>query len=97
MPPPTSPLQPSDTSSRRPGEEPERSGAGEQHVIPGTDRISDAELAKRRAERPLKPKAKQKPADEGLFSDESKQTDLVDQIAAKARKPEPAKASSRSR
>ncbi len=84
MPPQVSQPQPSDTSSRPPGEEPERTGAGEQHVIPGTERISNAELAKRRAEQPLKPKHKQKPADEGLFSDESKQTDLVDQITAKA-------------
>lgn len=63
-------------------------GAGGQGVMPGAERISDAELAKRRAEHPLKPKAKQKPADEGLFSDDSKQADLVDQIAAKARKPD---------
>jgi hypothetical protein len=34
------------------------------------------------------PKAAQKPTDEGLFSDESKQTDLVDQLSAKAAKPE---------
>ncbi len=76
--------QPSDTSSRLPGEEPEHSGPGEQHVIPSTGRISDAELAKRRAEQPLKAKAKQKPADEGSFSDESRQTDLVDQLTAQA-------------
>ena len=57
---------------------PERTAAGEQHIILGAERISDGELAKRRAEQPLKPKAKQKPADEGLFSDESKQAGLFD-------------------
>ena len=46
--------------------------------MPGAERISDAELAKRRAEQPLKSKAEQKPADEGLFSDQSKQADLFD-------------------
>jgi hypothetical protein len=88
MPPQASQPQPSDTSSRPPRGDPERTGAGQQHVIPGTERISDAELAKRRAEQPLKPKAKQKPADEGLFSDKSKQTDLIDQLTAKAATPE---------
>ena len=34
--------------------------------MPGAERISDAELAKRRAEQPLKSKAEQKPADEGF-------------------------------
>jgi hypothetical protein len=84
MPPQPSQPQPSDTSSQPVGE-PERTEVGQQHVIPGTERISDAELAKRRAEQPLKPKATQKPADEGLFSDESKQTDLIDQLTAKGR------------
>jgi hypothetical protein len=81
MPPHTSRPQPSD-SSGQPVTEPERTEVGQQYVIPGTERISDAELAKQRAEQPLKPKAKQKPADEGLFSDESMQTDLVDQAYA---------------
>lgn len=60
----------------------------DQLILPGADRVSDAEIAKRRAKQPLKPKAAQKPTDEGLFSDESKQTDLVDQLSAKAAKPE---------
>ena len=64
--------------STPPAGEPERTGAGEQHVMPGAERISNAELAKRRAEQPLKSKAEQKPADEGLFSDQSKQADLFD-------------------
>ena len=46
--------------------------------FPAQDEFSEAELAKRRAEQPLKPKAKQKPADEGLFSDLSKQAGLFD-------------------
>lgn len=52
--------------------------AGEQHVIPGAEKISDAELAKRKAAKALKAKVNQKPADEGLFGDEANQTDLVD-------------------
>jgi hypothetical protein len=57
-------------------------------VLPGAERISAAELAKRRAEQPLKPKARQKPADQGSFSDDRKQTDLVSQLkAAEVEKP----------
>lgn len=61
----------------------EHTAAGEQHTIPGAERISSTELVKRRAAEPLKPKAKQRPADHGLFSDESKQTDLVDRANAR--------------
>ncbi len=68
--------KPQPSSRSTPAGEPEHSGAGEQHVMPGAEQISDAELAKRRAEQPLKSKAEQKPADEGLFSDQSKQADL---------------------
>ena len=60
----------------------ESTSAGEQHVIPGAEKISDAEVAKRKAAEPLKPKLGQKPADEGLFGDWAYQTDLVD-LAAK--------------
>ena len=56
----------------------EHTPAGEQHTIPGAERIPSAELAKRRTTESLKPKTKQKPADHGLFSDENKQTDLID-------------------
>jgi hypothetical protein len=35
------------------------------------------------AAEPLRPKARQRPADHGLFSDESKQTDLVDRANAR--------------
>ena len=47
----------------------ESTRAGEQHVIPGAEKVSDAEIAKRRARALLKPKVGQKPADEGLFGD----------------------------
>jgi len=56
----------------------ERTGAGEQHVIPSAEKVSYAEVAKRKAGEALKPKAGQKPADEGLFGDWAYQTDLVD-------------------
>jgi hypothetical protein len=61
----------------------ERTHAGQQHVLPGAERAPDPELAQRRADERLKPKVAQRPADFGLFSDESKQTDLVD-MARKA-------------
>jgi hypothetical protein len=56
----------------------EGTSAGEQHVIPGAEKISDAEVAKRKAAAPLKPRIAQKLADEGLFGDWACQTDLVD-------------------
>lgn len=65
-----------------------RSEAGEQRVLAGTEKISDAELAERRGEQPLKPKTAQKPTEKGLFSEQNKQTDLVDQLTAEAAKPE---------
>jgi hypothetical protein len=70
------------TAGERPGGS-ERTPAGEQHTIPGTERISDGERAKRGAEQPLKPTVPQKPADEGLFSDQHTQTDLVDMARKK--------------
>jgi hypothetical protein len=56
----------------------ESTSAGEQHVIPGAEKVSEAEVAKRKAGEPLKPKVGLKPADEGLFGDWANQTDLVD-------------------
>ena len=56
----------------------ESTDAGEQHVIPGAEKVSDAEVAKRKAGEPLKLKAEQKPADEGSFGDRANQTDLID-------------------
>jgi hypothetical protein len=60
----------------------ERTAAGEQHVIPAAEKLSDAEVAKRKARQPLKPQVAQKPADHGLFSDESKQIDFIDDPVA---------------
>jgi predicted RNA methylase len=56
-----------------------------QTVIPGAERISDAELAQKKAEEGLKPKAPQKDTDGlNLFGDGHKQGDLLD-----APRPEP--------
>jgi hypothetical protein len=41
----------------------ENTSAGEQHVIPGVEKIWDAEVARRKAAEPLKPKVGQKPAE----------------------------------
>ena len=60
----------------------ENTRAGEQHVIPGAEKISGAEVAKRKAGQPLKPQIAQKPADHGLFSDASKQIDFIDEPVA---------------
>lgn len=72
----------------------ETTAAGEQTVLPGAERIGDGELAQRKSDQPLKPTAAQKPADEGLFGDDSKQTDLLDvkPQPAEAKKPKPKKA-----
>jgi hypothetical protein len=63
----------------KPGNQPdlitEREAEGQQQ-IPGADRISQAELVQRRANAPLKPGVAQKPADEGLFVDQTKQGEL---------------------
>jgi hypothetical protein len=68
---------------RGPSESTERTPAGQQHVLPGAERAPDTELAQRRADERLNPKVAQRPADFGLFSEESKQTDLID-MARKA-------------
>ena len=60
----------------------ESTSVGEQHVMPGADKVSRAEIAKRRAAQPLKPEVGQKPADHGLFSDENKQIDFIDALVA---------------
>ena len=52
------------------------------NLIPGAEKISGAEVAKRKAGQPLKPRVAQKPADHGLFSDESKQIDFIDEPVA---------------
>jgi len=52
-----------------------------QLVIPGAERATDADMAQRKADAPLKPKAPQKDPG-GLFSDEMDQKDLLDLDAA---------------
>jgi hypothetical protein len=47
-----------------------------QLVIPGAERISEAELAQRRADERLKPAKAQRPMDEGLFGEGHKQTEM---------------------
>ncbi len=48
-----------------------------QSIIPGAERASDATMAQRKADAPLKPKVAQKDAG-GLFSDDALQADLLD-------------------
>ena len=55
---------------------------GDQRVMPGADKVSGAEIAKRRAGEPLRPRVGRKPADHGLFSDENKQIDFIDALVA---------------
>ena len=49
---------------------------GEQHTIPQTERISGAELARRRAAEPMRPRVAQQPMESGLFGDERLQDTL---------------------
>lgn len=42
---------------------------GWQRVIPGAERITNAELARRKMAQPLRPSVPQRPADHGLFGD----------------------------
>jgi hypothetical protein len=56
----------------------------QQTVIPGAEKAADKTMAQRGADAPLKPKANQKPADDGLFGDGHKQTDLLDMVAKPA-------------
>ena len=55
-----------------------------QLVLPGAERISDAELAKRRATERLKPKVEQKTAEFGLFGETRKQEEMFPPRAAPA-------------
>jgi hypothetical protein len=66
----------SEQESQQPEPTVERTEAGQQTVLPGAERIGQGEQAQRQADKPLKPKTAQKPADEGLFSDEKDQTSL---------------------
>lgn len=58
----------------------ERTKAGEQHILAGAERISDGDLAKRKAREPLRPRKPQLPCDVGLFGDDADQVDLMDLI-----------------
>lgn len=49
-----------------------------QTVLEGAERISLAEVARRRAAKPLTPHAPQQPCDVGLFSDDARQLDLCE-------------------
>lgn len=73
------------TTQGRPQPTVEQTPAGAQTVLPGAEKAPDADLAQMGANAPLKPKAPQQPADEGLFGDSQNQTDLLDLTS----KPEP--------
>jgi len=49
-----------------------------QAVLPGAEQVTQADLAQRRANAPLRPAKPQKACDVGLFSDEANQLDLVE-------------------
>ena len=62
----------------------EQTDQGEQAVIPGTEKISDREMAERRMKAPLRARAKQRPMDKGLFDEGAgRQIDLEEAIEAK--------------
>lgn len=50
--------------------------AGQQSVLPGAERATDATMAQRRANAPLKPSKPQSACDVGLFGDEQNQKDF---------------------
>lgn len=56
----------------------DRTPAGEQHVLPGAEKATDAALAQRLADAPLRPKREQLLATSlgGLFGDAAKQREL---------------------
>lgn len=58
----------------------EQTKVGEQHIIPGAEKISDKELAERKMEGRMKPKTAQRAADEGLFGDAHKQGELFQKM-----------------
>lgn len=73
-----------------PGTEPiELAGGktGEQYVFPGTEKISAAELLRRRAAEPMRPTKPQAPMAEGLFGFEGQQLDIEAAAKAAAAKP----------
>lgn len=54
--------------------------AGQQYVLPGAERATPAQIARRRAAEPLRASKPQQPCDHGLFSDDARQTDLIDAV-----------------
>lgn len=54
----------------------EKTKAGDQFVFPGGERISMAELLRRRAAEPMRPRLEQRAADMGLFGDSAQQAEL---------------------
>ena len=47
-----------------------------QSVLPGAERATDAAIAQRRTDAPLKPKTAQRPCDAGLFGDSANQQEF---------------------
>jgi hypothetical protein len=47
-----------------------------QAVLPGAERVTEADIARNRALASLKPAKPQKPCDHGLFSDDANQKEL---------------------
>jgi hypothetical protein len=54
----------------------ERTLAGEQCVLPGAEKATDATLAQRLADAPLRPKREQVLSLGGLFGDSAKQVEM---------------------
>jgi hypothetical protein len=55
----------------------DRTPAGQQYVLPGAEGASDAAMARRAADTPLRPRVPQQRCDHGLFSDDAAQVDLL--------------------
>ncbi len=54
----------------------ERTLAGEQHVLAGAEKATDAALAQRLADAPLRPKREQLSGLGGLFGDSARQVEM---------------------
>jgi hypothetical protein len=73
----------------------EKTAAGPQYVLAGASRAGDGEIARRRADAPLRAsKAQQsvgartqQPCDLGLFSDDARQLHICDLLANQIRPP----------
>jgi len=60
---------------------------GDQYVFPGTEKISAAELMRRRAAEPMRPKVEQNTTASGLFGDGAQQLSLLDAARKAAAEP----------